>query len=368
MSDATHEIVQRAATAPETLHPAVQALILGRPGEALTPDALEKLLAVQERYERGKAQRAFAAARSALLDSLPGTIARDAKADFPTRTGGRMSYTYATLGRVLDAVNGPLRQHGFSHHAETETLDGDRIRVTVRLTHELGHSESAHLTAQPDRRNDKISPVQQVVAVTTYLRRNLLMILLGIATADMPDADDSPGSEGPGERGEHVDTARNLRAMADLSGRGVSRAQAEEIAGAPLPSWTAAHLDRLRERFARETKPAAAGPANGTTETPPAPAAASAPPTPPAPDPDAVTLIGTIRDVVRREGRGGTVWYDVIVRDGERETVLVTQEERLRELAATYIAGGEAVSCVCRGRTHGNKRVLDLVEIEEIQF
>ncbi len=88
----------------------------------------------------------------------------------------------------------------------------------------------------------------------TYLERYTLQSMLGLATADLPDADDE---QDPAEK---VDAARNLKAVGWLQKKGISAEYASEHLGKPVDQWTGADLDELKRW-------ATASPGNG--EVPP---------------------------------------------------------------------------------------------------
>lgn len=202
------------------------------------PSTLRELLAVQKEYEANEARKAFAAALVALKRDLPTVIARDSKVDFNSAKG-RTQYTHASLAGAMDAITGPLTQHGFSLAWKPSTTTAG-VSVTCRLTHGAGHFEEASLTAPSDTSGNK-SPAQAIASTITLLQRYTALSLLGIATADMkdPEPDDEPDPDA-------VDSARNLKAVGWLVSKGRTRVDAEEHVGRSVKDWTAGDLEKLK--------------------------------------------------------------------------------------------------------------------------
>jgi hypothetical protein len=147
-----------------------------------TPETLEKLLTLQERWEANQARKAFIAAMS---------LARVKFAPILKQNDGYASrYKYETLSNVMDAVDGPLGEHGFSYDWVTEDLPDGRIRVTCVVTHEAGHSRSNSLSGDPKDTADakaNMNGFQRMGGAVTYLQRYTLKAALGIAASKDTD-------------------------------------------------------------------------------------------------------------------------------------------------------------------------------------
>ncbi len=202
------------------------------------PETLRELLAVQKEWEANEARKAFAMALVALKRDLPTVIDRDMKVDYQSAKG-RTTYTHASLAGAMDAITGPLTQHGFSLAWKPSTGNAG-VSVTCRLTHAAGHFEEGSLTAPADTSGSK-SPSQAIASTITLLQRYTALSLLGIATADMKDPE---GEEKPA--GDAVDSARNLKAVGWLVKQGRSRVDAEAYLGRSVSEWTAGDLEKLK--------------------------------------------------------------------------------------------------------------------------
>jgi hypothetical protein len=145
---------------------------------------VEKLMALQERWEANEARKAFVAALSAFKADPP-TIFKN-KHVASRRAGEGTDYHHATLDQVAGAIGVALSAHGLSHRWEAEQGDGRVIRVTCVLQHVLGHCERVTLQAGPDQSGNK-NHIQAVGSTVTYLERYTLLASTGLAAKDQDD-------------------------------------------------------------------------------------------------------------------------------------------------------------------------------------
>lgn len=147
-----------------------------------SPDHLEKLLTLQERWEATQARKAFIASMA---------LARAKFAPILKKNEGYSNrYKYETLTDVIDAVDDPLRSNGFSYDWVTEDLADGRIRVTCVLTHEAGHCRQNSLSGDPKETADakaNMNGFQRMGGAVTYLQRYTLKAALGVSAS--PDTD-----------------------------------------------------------------------------------------------------------------------------------------------------------------------------------
>ncbi len=237
MSDKTHSVVPAATSLPvqSIMHPMVAKMLENNP----TPEALEKLLAMQRDWEAGEAKRAYTAALVQLKGSLPPFLSKDATVKY-SGAKAEVRYTHTSLAGAMDTVTPHLTAHGFALTWTPGTNDKGGVTVTAKLTHRQGHSEQATLTAPPDTSGNK-SSAQGIASTITLLQRYAALSLLGLASADMkePEGDITPSEDA-------VDTARNMRALADLVKGGKTKDAVEAFVGKPVKEWIPADLDKLR--------------------------------------------------------------------------------------------------------------------------
>jgi len=176
-------------------------------------DKLEKLMALQERWEANEARKAYHVAMAG-FKSNPPTITKDKHVSFKTQKGVT-EYDHTTLGHLTSAISAALSVHGLTAAWETGQED-KAITVTCRITHISGHSESTSLTAHPDDSGGK-NRIQAVGSTISYLQRYTLMALCGIAAQDQDDDGNSAVGTITGEQAVEL-FALLEKSGADLDG------------------------------------------------------------------------------------------------------------------------------------------------------
>lgn len=186
-------IIEHDAPQPERHLPIVQTpmQMLGAALErGMDPEKLKALMDLADRHEANEARKAYAEAM-VRFKANPPRIGKNAVVDF-TSSKGRTHYKHATLDNVNDLISAGLQQVGIAAAWKTEQPDG-LVRVTCTLTHVLGHSESVTLQAPKDESGNKNS-IQAVVSTVTYLERQTLLSVSGMAVSNTDD--DGGGGEG----------------------------------------------------------------------------------------------------------------------------------------------------------------------------
>lgn len=146
-------------------------------------DKLEKLMALQERWEANEARKAFTKALSD-FKAKGVVIGKDKHVSFNT-SKGKTEYNHATLGNVCDIIGKALSEFGLSYRWSTEQNEG-KIKVTCVLMHVLGHSESVSLQSGADESGGKNS-IQAIGSTVSYLQRYTLLAITGTATQEQDD-------------------------------------------------------------------------------------------------------------------------------------------------------------------------------------
>jgi hypothetical protein len=151
-------------------------------------DILERLMGLQERFERNAARRAYDAAIAAAKADLP-TILKSKKVGFDSRKPGaaRTTYRHEDMAAIASAIDEPLGRHGLSYRFRTHNPPGEPITVTCIISHREGHSEENSLSGPPDDSGAK-NKHQAIGSAVTYLSRYTLKAALGLAAADDDDA------------------------------------------------------------------------------------------------------------------------------------------------------------------------------------
>jgi len=152
-------------------------------------EKLERLLTLQERFEANEARKAYHKAMAEFKENPP-HIEKDKKVGFASKQGGRVGYSHASLGNVVEKITAELSKHGLS--VSWRTQQNGTIIVTCRITHIMGHSEEAVLSAGADTTGSKNS-IQALGSTISYLQRYTILSILGLATYDQDN--DGQGAE-----------------------------------------------------------------------------------------------------------------------------------------------------------------------------
>lgn len=141
---------------------------------------LEKLMDLQERWEKKEAKKAFLDAISEFQNKVP--VLNKSKTAKIQSAKGTFSYKYADLGSITRQIKNALQHCGLSYRWEFADNNGS-MKVTCIISHRDGHSESTTMEAGKDESGAK-NAIQQKGSTHTYLQRYTLIGALGLSTAD----------------------------------------------------------------------------------------------------------------------------------------------------------------------------------------
>lgn len=188
-----NEVIEREVGAGLPVQPTAQVTPMQMIAEAvrsgIAPEQLDKLLALQERWEANEAKKAYAAAFVAFKADAQAII-KNKHVSFKTDRGVT-AYDHATLAAVCEDVIPRLHKHGLGHRWKVESVsDGKGVRVRTILLHERGHEEEvACFEGGADTSGGK-NGIQGIGSTTAYFQRYGLLAGCGLATKD----DDGRGS------------------------------------------------------------------------------------------------------------------------------------------------------------------------------
>lgn len=165
-------------------------------------EVMEKLMALQERFESNNARKAFNKAIASAKAEIP-PIQRNRE--------GHNKKMYADFSAIAKIVDPILSKYGLSYRFKTNQVE-NRISVTCILSHEGDHSEETTLSGPADTTGNK-NAIQSIGSTLTYLQRYSLVQMLGLAAAD----DDDGKVAGEGEKVSEEQLAA-LIALADEVG------------------------------------------------------------------------------------------------------------------------------------------------------
>jgi hypothetical protein len=212
-------------------------------------ETLERLLALQERWEKNQARKAFDAAIASAKADIP-VIFKDQEVDF-TSTKGRTHYQYEDLPGIARVIDPVLAKHGLNYRFRT-TNNASSVTVTCVLSHRDGHSEENSLSAGFDLSGNK-NPIQAIGSTVTYLQRYTVKAALGLSAS----ADDDATSL---NKKRKIRTVTSADKPSEISSSEPDQApELEEPAAAPPPQARAAaglsateeQIDEMLERAAR---------------------------------------------------------------------------------------------------------------------
>lgn len=147
-------------------------------------EMMEKLLALQERYEANEARKEFDAAMAAAKAEIP-PIIKNRTVDF-TSQKGRTNYRHEDLGEIARTIDPILGRHGLTYRFRTRNAPNEPVSVTCVVSHRLGHFEENTLSAGRDDSGNKNS-IQAIASTITYLQRYTLKAALGLAASEDDD-------------------------------------------------------------------------------------------------------------------------------------------------------------------------------------
>lgn len=161
-------------------------------------EVIERLMALQERWQASQAKRAFNDAMAALQSDMP-EIVKNQEVDYSAK-GGRTNYKYEDLNDVAAAIRPAASKVGLSFRWRPE--QGEVIKLTCIISHKDGYDEECSLSAMADNSGSKNS-LQGVGSTLTYLQRYTLKCALGLSAARDDDGQSSsPRTEPRQERQE----------------------------------------------------------------------------------------------------------------------------------------------------------------------
>lgn len=147
---------------------------------------LEKMLALQEKYDAMQAKKAFVKAM-ALFKTEPIRIKKD-------KQNKQYNSKYSSIGATVNACLPRMGECGLSHKWEFVQTDPKVMIGTCVVTHEDGHSDSVSMTTPIDTSGNK-NPIQQIKSTRTYIKIETFASLMGLASSET-DFDDDGNSAG----------------------------------------------------------------------------------------------------------------------------------------------------------------------------
>lgn len=177
-NSAKMEVVAPPPAAPTPLTLLQQAIAQG-----MDIAQLEKLMEMQERWEKRQAEKAFQDAFAHFQSIVP--VIKRNKTNKINSQKGAYSYKSADLGEIAKTIKDALRETGLSYRWEFEEK-GNKLKVTCLVSHRDGFTKTSDMEAEKDDSGGK-NKIQMSGSTATYLQRYTLIGALGLTTADTDD-------------------------------------------------------------------------------------------------------------------------------------------------------------------------------------
>lgn len=146
-------------------------------------ETLERLMALEERYNANKSKTAFYRDMSMLQSDIP-DLMKTKKVNYPTKDGAPVKYEYIPLGDINKKLKPYLKKYGFSYRFVFTPTENGLIKCDCIVTHKDGHQESTSMEAARDESGKK-NNIQSIGSTRTYLQRYTLIAAFGLSTVEM---------------------------------------------------------------------------------------------------------------------------------------------------------------------------------------
>ncbi len=144
-------------------------------------EKLEKLLALQERFEANEARKVFASAFAVAQANIATVI--------KTKLNLQTHSKYADLGDIIESAKPIYTKEGFSViFYEGETAVAENIRICADVLHTAGHKETYHYDVPLDgvglKGNANMTRIHAKSSSTSYGQRYLMCMIWNIPRKD----------------------------------------------------------------------------------------------------------------------------------------------------------------------------------------
>jgi hypothetical protein len=205
-------------------------------------DKLERLMALQERFEASNARKAYDAAFAAFKAEAVTIIKNRQVTDGPLK-----NKRYAELFAVVNAVTPALSKHGLSSSWKLTKDEKDWLEVTCYLKHTAGHVESVSMGGPPDAGGAK-NAIQARASTVSYLERYTLKAICGLSEQE-DDTDGTSNERRVAEWQERIDAAGNEAELSQVKREGGQAfSKAKDVPGfAEFMKAVAARSKQIKE-------------------------------------------------------------------------------------------------------------------------
>jgi oligoribonuclease (3'-5' exoribonuclease) len=174
---------------PAVVQQTPMAMVAMAVSRGMDVSTIKDLLDLQQRWEKGEAEKAYNEAFAAFKAEAVQVIKNKTVTDGPLK-----GKSYAELFAVVDAATPYLSKYGLSASWKITKDEKDWIEVTCILKHVKGHAETCALGGPPDAGGAK-NAIQARASTVSYLERYTFKGVTGLAEKNQDD-DGGRGSKG----------------------------------------------------------------------------------------------------------------------------------------------------------------------------
>jgi len=147
-------------------------------------ELVERFMALQERWEKAQAKKAYIVAFSQFKKNMPDVI--------KDMTNRQYDSDYSSLANLVNEVSRVMAQYEL-HHQWDPVVTGNLVTMKCIVTHSGGHSESVTIPGPPDTSGAK-NPLQQIKSAITYLEGATFQAITGVVARSASMDDDGNGA------------------------------------------------------------------------------------------------------------------------------------------------------------------------------
>jgi hypothetical protein len=175
-----YKVMEKALAKRKPVGPTPLTLLEQALAKGVDLDQMQKLMDMQERWEKRQAEKAFQDAFAEFQSIVP--VIKKNKLNKINSQKGAYSYKSADLGEIAKTIKGALKETGLSYRWEFEDK-GNKLKVTCLVSHRDGFTKTSEMEAEKDDSGGK-NKIQMSGSTATYLQRYTLIGSLGLSTAD----------------------------------------------------------------------------------------------------------------------------------------------------------------------------------------
>ena len=176
----------------------------------IDPQALVTLSELAKEWEDRRSEREFSDLFRQFQEECPDIVKRR-QVNVATKNGSSYSYSFAPLEDIDRIVKPILQRLGFSYSWDSKETDG-RMVVSCSLRHRNGHRETSTFIAPMASGTPTMSEIQKHASSMSYAKRQSLIAVLGITTADTDTDATDPSTVTKEEAAELLDLAESVGA------------------------------------------------------------------------------------------------------------------------------------------------------------